>query len=93
MVWFGEALDENTLEAAFAAASDCDLMVVAGTAGAVQPAASLPFIARESGARVVDINPEATAISRSADWHLAGPGATWLPALARALRRATAVPC
>ncbi|MEX0914767.1 MAG: Sir2 family NAD-dependent protein deacetylase, partial [Wenzhouxiangellaceae bacterium] len=87
VVWFGEALDESTLEAAFAAAGKCELMIVAGTAGAVQPAASLPFLAREAGARVVDINPDTTAVSRSADWHLAGPGATWLPALARVLQQ------
>jgi len=85
VVWFGEALGESTLEAAFAAAGGCDLMLVAGTAGAVQPAASLPFVAAEAGARVIDINPEATGISRIADWHLSGPGATWLPALAKAV--------
>ncbi len=85
VVWFGEALNATTLDTAFSAAGNCELMIVAGTAGAVQPAASLPFVARESGARVVDINPEATEISRIADWHLAGPGTKWLPALARAL--------
>jgi len=85
VVWFGETLDEAILNAALGAARDCDLMIVAGTAGAVQPAASLPFIAGEAGARVIDVNPEVTAISRSADWHLAGPSAAWLPALARAL--------
>src|SRR6056297_2279683 len=74
VVWFGEALDEATLDAAFSAARECELMIVAGTAGAVQPAASMPFAAAESGARVVDINPEVTGISRIADWHLAGPG-------------------
>jgi len=85
VVWFGEALDAATLDAAFSAAGDCDLMIVAGTAGAVQPAASLPFVARESGARVLDVNPETTDISRIADWHLAGPGAAWLPTLAQAV--------
>jgi len=84
VVWFGEALDGPTLEAAFEAARNCDLMVVAGTAGAVQPAASLPFIARQAGARVVDINPEITDISRLADWHLAGSGAYWLPVVSQA---------
>lgn len=85
VVWFGEALDETTLEAAYSAAGECDLMIVAGTAGAVQPAATLPFVANQSGARIIDINPEATEISRIADWHLAGPGATWLPALVQAV--------
>lgn len=85
VVWFGEALDESTLQAAFAAARDCELMIVAGTSGAVQPAASLPFLAKEAGARLIDINPEVTEISRAADWHLAGPGAEWLPVLAGAI--------
>ena len=84
VVWFGEALDGPTLEAAFQAARNCELMIVAGTAGAVQPAASLPLITRETGARLVDINPETTEISRLADWHLAGPSAQWLPALSQA---------
>lgn len=81
VVWFGEALPAAVIEAAFDAASGCDLMLVAGTSGEVHPAASLPFIARDQGARIIDINPESTAISRMADWHLVGPSARWLPAL------------
>lgn len=81
VVWFGEALDAQTLDAAFRAASDCDLMIVAGTAGAVQPAASLPIVARDAGARLIDINPEQGEISALADWHLFGTSAYWLPAL------------
>lgn len=80
-----EQLPPDLVDCLRTAARECDLMIVAGTAGAVQPAASIPFAAGESGARVVDINPEATGISRNADWHLCGPGATWLPALAKAL--------
>lgn len=85
VVWFGEALDAETLEAAFAAAESCELMIVAGTSGAVQPAASLPFVARDSGAKLADINPEPTAISRAADWYLRGTSAGWLPRLAAAI--------
>jgi NAD-dependent deacetylase len=85
VVWFGEMLDEATLEAAFEAAAECELMIVAGTAGAVQPAASLPAIAREHGAVIIDINPEAGEITRLADWHLQGPASQWLPRLSEAL--------
>ena len=81
-------LDEDTLEAAFEAAGACDLMIVAGTAGAVQPAASLPVIACQAGACVVDVNPETGDLSRLADWHLEGPASRWLPALAEVLRPA-----
>lgn len=84
VVWFGEALDAPTLDHAFAAAADCELMIVAGTAGVVYPAAGLPGIAAEHGARIVDINPETSEITRLADWHLAGPSALWLPRLVEA---------
>ena len=85
VVWFGEALDEQVLAQAMKAASQAELMIVAGTAGAVYPAAGLPALAAEHGARIIDINPEATAISRLADWHLSGPSAHWLPSLVAAL--------
>jgi NAD-dependent deacetylase len=85
VVWFGEMLDERVLQAAFDAADACELMIVAGTAGAVHPAASLPVIARERGAAVVDVNPDAGEIARIADWHLQGPASAWLPRLADAL--------
>lgn len=85
VVWFGEALDEQVLTRAMKESSQADLMIVAGTAGAVYPAAGLPALAAENGARIIDINPEATAISRLADWHLSGPSTHWLPRLVAAL--------
>jgi NAD-dependent deacetylase len=51
VVWFGEALDRGHLDDAQDAAGDCDLMLVVGTSGLVHPAASLPRIARGTGAR------------------------------------------
>jgi NAD-dependent deacetylase len=81
VVWFGESLDTGTLDAAFAAAANCDLMLVVGTAGAVQPAASIPVVAHQAGARLIDINPAQSELSGLADWHLAGSAAEWLPAL------------
>lgn len=85
VVWFGEALDEKTLEAAFAAAADCELMLVVGTAGAVHPAASLPSIARRSGADIVEINPADTELSHLARWRLRGPSSLWLPRILAAM--------
>ena len=81
VVWFGESLDETVLESAFTATSKCELMMVIGTAGAVQPAASLPVIARQAGACVIEINPDTTELTRLVDWRLNGASASWLPAL------------
>ena len=46
------------------AASDCDLMLVVGTSAVVQPAALMPVYAKESGAKIVEINPEKTPLTR-----------------------------
>ncbi len=70
VVWFGEPLPEQALERAFAAARSCQLFLVVGTSGVVQPAASLPFVAKESGAFVVEINPSTTPITSIADFYL-----------------------
>jgi NAD-dependent deacetylase len=86
VVWFGESLDGGTLEAAFAAAEECEIMIIAGTHGAVQPAASVPVAAARAGATVLDVNPESSELTRIADWHLAGSSAAWLPALLEAVR-------
>ncbi|RYY86700.1 MAG: NAD-dependent deacylase, partial [Comamonadaceae bacterium] len=58
VVWFGEMLPADVLAAAEQAALACDLMLVAGTSGAVYPAAGLARLAAES-ARMVVLNPAA----------------------------------
>lgn len=82
VVWFGEKLDSDVLDAAFAAAGDCDLMLVAGTSGLVHPAAGIPLLAVRAGRPMIDINPDQSELSGLSDWHLAGPSAFWLPKLA-----------
>ena len=58
VVWFGEMLPYESWRRAVQAARDCDLLICIGTSGLVTPAASLPWEARESGAMVVQVNPE-----------------------------------
>jgi NAD-dependent deacetylase len=78
VVWFGEALPMQTLDAAQAAAKSCDLMLVVGTSGVVYPAAGLAHMA---GGRVVIVNPEPTELDDAADAVLRGTAAQLLPAL------------
>ncbi len=61
VVWFGEALPERARDEAFSAALFCDLFLSIGTSGLVQPAASLPVVARKRGALVAIINPDEDA--------------------------------
>ncbi len=85
VVWFGEMLPVEAYEKAQAAARDCDLFFTIGTSGVVYPAAGLPLLARESGAYVVEINPERTEISPFVDEVLSGTSAQILPALLKEL--------
>ena len=86
VVWFGESLDPEILEAAFAAASEADLCLVVGTSSVVEPAASIPRLAASAGARLVEVNPERTPISALAAVRVRAPAALAVPAILSARR-------
>lgn len=85
VVWFGEALPRDQLEAAVEAARSCDIFFSIGTSGVVQPAASLAFAARNRGAVVVEINAEPTPLTAKADYVLQGRSGEILPELVAAV--------
>lgn len=85
VVWFGEALPPETLQAAQQAASRCQVFLSIGTSTLVYPAAELPFLALESGATVVEINPHPTPLTDSATYTFQGPSGVILPQLLRAV--------
>lgn len=67
VVWFGEALPTAPWQQSLRNVREADLVLVVGTAGVVQPAASLVMEARQAGAFVVEINPAGTEQSRLAN--------------------------
>lgn len=85
VVWFGEALPRDQLEAAVEAARTCDVFFSIGTSGVVQPAASLAHAARNRGATVVEINAEATPLTPKTDYFLQGKSGEILPELVKAV--------
>jgi len=62
-VFFGEMIPTEALWRSREIASDCDVMLVVGTSAVVQPASLMPVIAKESGAKVIEINPEPTPLT------------------------------
>jgi NAD-dependent deacetylase len=80
IVWFGESLPHAVLDAAFEAARRADLMLVIGTSGIVQPAASLAT-KRVTRAYVFEINPEETALTAHVDRSIRARASDVLPAL------------
>lgn len=81
VVWFGEALSDDAIEPASAAARRAEVILVIGTSSLVYPAAALPQLGRENGAFVVEVNPEETPLSRLAAVSLRGKAAEVVPAL------------
>jgi NAD-dependent protein deacetylase/lipoamidase len=81
VVWFGEAVPSEALEAASAATRGCDLFFSIGTSNLVYPAAALPYEAVENGATLVEINPNETPLTRHADYSVPGLAGEVLPNL------------
>lgn len=81
VVWFGEPLPMEAFEAAAEAMRAADLILVVGTSGLVQPAASLPLLGMERGTPLIEINPEPTELSDAMHHRLRGPAGTLLPLL------------
>jgi len=85
VVWFGEALPRDQLEAAVEAARTCEVFFSIGTSGVVQPAASLAHAARNRGAVVVEINAEPTPLTHKANYAFHGKSGELLPELVKAV--------
>ncbi len=81
VVWFEESLPELALAAAEDAVRRCRVLLVVGTSTEVYPAAGLPELARRSGALVVEVNPNPTTLSATANYVLRGAAGSVLPAL------------
>jgi NAD-dependent deacetylase len=85
VVWFGEALDAVVMESALQAVAAASVVLVVGTSAVVYPVAALPQIAQQSGARLVEVNVDDTALSPYVDAALRGPAGDVLPELERRL--------
>ncbi len=81
VVWFGESLQQDAWRLAHEAVVESDLMLVVGTSGLVEPAASLPRQAVRLGAVVVEINVAPTPFTASATFYLSGAAGVILPLL------------
>jgi NAD-dependent deacetylase len=86
-VFFGEAIPPDALMRAHEESSRCRLMLVIGTSAMVQPAASMPQVAKRSGALVVEINPSPTPLTGTvSDYIIKGSSGAVLEVLAEKVR-------
>lgn len=81
IVFFGEALPEDVLQAAFWEARNCEVFLVIGSSLEVYPVAQLPAVARDEGAKTILINRDRVFGEREFDVILRGNAKTILPRL------------
>jgi len=87
-VSFGQALPRAAWERAEAMTACCDAFLAVGSSLVVYPAARLPELAAESGARLLILNREPTPLDPLADVVLRGECGELLPRLVEALLEA-----
>jgi len=81
IVWFRDMLDEYNMSQAIFALRKCDLFISIGTSAVVYPAAGFPKIAKEFGAKCIEINPEQTEMSFMYDISIQSTAGKALPRL------------
>ncbi|WP_456422098.1 NAD-dependent protein deacetylase [Thermococcus sp.] len=86
VVWFGEPLPREALDKAFRLAEKADVVIVVGTSGLVYPAAYIPYIVKEHGGKVIEVNVERSGITPIADVFLRGKAGEILPELTELVR-------
>jgi len=69
-IFFGEMIPPVALAESDRLARECKLMIVVGTTGEIYPAAQLPLIARQNGAKLIEINPDPSLVTPFVDLFL-----------------------
>jgi NAD-dependent deacetylase len=63
VVFFGEMIPQEAHWRSHQVATDCNVMLVIGTSAVVHPAGMMPVVAKENGAKIIEINPESTPLT------------------------------
>ena len=85
VVWFGETLDSDLISMAADISHRASVFFSVGTSSVIQPAASLPMLAKEGGALIVEVNPHETVLSEDADYSVRAGASQFFPELSEAL--------
>jgi len=55
-IFFGEGIPPKAYEASLYAAQHSDVFIIVGTTGEIMPASQIPIIAKQNGAKIIEIN-------------------------------------
>ncbi len=78
-VSYGQSMPVDVMTSAVQTAENCDVLLAVGSSLVVEPAASIPRVARQRGARLVIVNREATPLDSIAHCVVQGEIGTVLP--------------
>ncbi len=85
IVWFGESLDQNILTNVYDDLATTELLLIIGTSAVVYPAASFGALAKQNGAKILEINLTSTQNSQIADVSVQGKAGEVLPLIVDSL--------
>jgi NAD-dependent deacetylase len=89
-VMFGEPIPHDALSECISQTHMCDCMLLVGTSGVVYPAAGFPQDVKMAGGRLIEINPNETALTVLCDIILRALAGTSLPLLVERVRQLAA---
>jgi NAD-dependent deacetylase len=81
-------MPERETQAAYERSAACDLFIVIGSSLVVQPAAQMPLVAKQNGAKLVIINRDETACDAVADYIVHAQAGPTMAAVLEHVRRA-----
>lgn len=88
VVFFGEPIPWEAQNRSFEAARSSDLVLVIGTSAIVYPAAGIPTLAKQNGAKVVEINMEPTPLTGFiSDYLIQGSAGMILPQIVEEIKK------
>jgi NAD-dependent deacetylase len=90
VVFFGEPIPWEAQATSFKESKSCDAVLVVGTSAVVYPAASIPIMAKERGAKVIEINLEPTPLTNQiSDYLICGAAGEIIPAVVEEVKHRT----
>ena len=88
VVFFGEAIPRDAMERSFLLASSAEALMVVGTSAVVSPANTIPSVAKERGAKVIEVNKERTHLTDTlTDIFLQGSAGVVVPEIVEETKR------
>jgi len=72
-IFFGEGIPVDAYESSIQAAKNADVFILIGTTGEIMPASQIPYLAKQNGAKIIEINiSESSFTSQITDVFLQG---------------------